>query len=744
MNKTIEPSILVADRSFRVLRFSLEEALGKPGRLVCSLYDDDAPLPRPGELIGERAVFRLDREDGAEARVYSGLVFSAELAPGEDDVPALEIEIAPRLRELERRADCRIFQEKSVRTIVSEVLEAASIPASSFEWRLAEDHPDRVYVAQYRETDLDFVMRLLAEEGIWFAVVTQDDEDRIVFCDAPDGLGDVEGEKTLTYFEDFGFETSSPRVHRVTRAARVRSDKVFVRDYDPEKPSVAVEGEAEGEDPGAHSLEIYEWPARTSSGDEAKQRARVLCESVQADRDVVSGEASTLGLLPGRRVSIDGHPYDPINEEYLVTESALVGRFPRSFSPSDFELRVSFSGIPTAKSRYRLPRRPRARELSGAQTALTTGPSGEEIHTDKAGRVKIAYPWDRSGRTDDTSSLWVRTLQLPIGGSMLLPRVGWEVVVNHEGGDVDRPLVFGRMYNALTMPPYGLPGGASKSALQTATTPGGGSVNELRMGDGAGQESLSFNASKDMSTQVNNNMTESIGNDLSRKIGAKQSRSVTNSQTETIGADESLTVSGNQSIKVETFHVDQIGGSHTLTIGGNRDMKVGGDHKRDVGGSVTHTTGGNAVDLVVGSVSEDVLGSAKVNVGAALVDLAVGNRTVDVGANRTETAGAAKVVAVAGGRAVDVGGSLDVKAGGAIINVASGTRAEKAGGTFTELAAGAQIVKAANVVFEGQSMVTLVMGASVLSLTPASVIILGVSVKLDGDVKDTAALIVDN
>ncbi|WP_437746598.1 type VI secretion system tip protein TssI/VgrG [Sorangium sp. So ce1504] len=748
------PSLSVEGKIYRVLRFELTEQLSELTRLECELLDDEAALPRPKEVLGKRAVFTLSRSDDTQTRSFAGTIVLAELVPDPDDVPTLRIEVAPALWNLGQRSDCRIFQDKSAVDIVKEVLEGAGVPAAQQDWRVTEPHPTRVYTVQYRERDLDFVHRLLAEEGIYFAIHMKDDEDVVVFGDSPTGLEDIEGATSLPFFQDFGVEGFADRVVRLSREVSVRSDKVFVRDYDPEKPSTKPEASAEGSDPGEHVLEIYEHPARTADASVAERLAKVLLDSVQAERDVVHGESGSLALLPGRRFSVDGHPYDPLNQEYLVVRARIAGSRPRNFELSgragaedgarDLRSSCEFWGVPTGSTRYRPPRRAREQVIPGTQTAMTTGPSGQEIHTDAGGQVKVSFHWDRSGKKDDTSSRWIRTSQVPTGGSMLLPRVGWEVTVRHVEGDADRPFVMGRMYNALTPPPYALPKEAGKSSLQTATTPGGGSTNELRMSDTKGGEEMFINASKDMSTEVKNNATESIGNNHKKKIGADQTTNVTDSMTTSIGSNQTLSVSGNQSMKIETFHVDDMGGDHSLSIGGNRDMKIGGDHKRDVTGNSSLTVSGNQIDLVVGSVTDQTLAGFNHEVGAALVELALGHRSVTVQGDRSETATGAKVIAVKSGRGVQVGGSMNVKVGGAIVNVANGNRVESSLGTYTELAGGAQLVKANNAVFEATGALTLVMGASILSLTPASVAIIGVSAKLDGDVSDTAALVLDN
>lgn len=741
------PSVTIAGKGYRVLKYELEERLSELSTLYCELFDDQEELlPPPGDVLDQEAVLTIERADGSQVRSWVGKVVSAEVSPDDDDVPALRVVVAPRLWNLKKRADCRIFQDMSAVDIVKKVLLDAGVPPAQQDWRVTEDHPSRVYTAQYRETDLDFIHRLLAEEGIYFALHTRDDQDLLVFGDDPSGLGEIEGQTTLPFFEDFGVEGSADRVLCLSKTARVKSGKVFLRDYNPDKPSLKLEASVEGSEAQTHDLEIYEYPARCEDEANAKRLARVLLDSVQADRDVIHGETGSLALLPGLRFTIDGHPYDPMNQEVLVIRSRIVGEQPRDFNNGAgrvAKLDIEFWAVPTETARYRPPRRLREQRIIGAQTAITTGPGGEEIHTNASGQVKVSFHWDRSGKKDDTSSRWIRTSQVPTGGSMFLPRMSWEVTVRHHEGDADRPFVMGRVYNAVTPPPYALPKHSARSAVQTATTPGGGSSNEMRMSDTKGSEELFFNASRDMDTKVKNNATESIGNDSKKKVGSNQKREITDSSTVHVGSNQELQVGGNQTIHVETFMVDEVA-NHSLTIGGDRDLKVGGDHKRDVGGSSKLDVGSNQLDLVIGSVTDSTLANFKHDVGAALIELAVGDRTVTVGADIDEHAGAAKVIAVRGGRGVDVSGSMTQKVIGAIVNVASADRAETAGGNFTEVAVGAQLIKATNVSYEADSLLTVVMGASILSLTPASVAVLGLSAKLDGDVSDLAVLIVDN
>ena len=747
-NILVEPTIEVEGAPYRVLRYDIIEDMFEVGRLHCEIMDDEADAPDPASLINKAAELTLHRSDGAPKRHFYGKIVTAERAPNTDDIRTVHLEIAPALWQLGKRADCCIFQKMSVTDIVKKVLEDGGVPPDQQEWKTSESYSPRDYTVQYRETDLDFVMRLCSEEGIYFAVHHKNGKDMVVFGDKPDGFGDIEGTKTLGFIAEMGGHAAADKVMRVSRSAKVKTDKVMLRDYNPEKPKLKLEATVEGTDDGAHNLEIYAYPGRFADPGAGKRLAQILLDSIQAERDIVRGDTGVLTMAPGLRFDIEEHPYDPLNEEYMVTRVRFQGTTPRQGQQKGGEKAAPrytchFWGVPTATVKYRPPRLGREAIIPGVQTAFTTGPGGQEIHVDAAGQVKAQFHWDRLGKKDDTSSRWMRTSQVPTGGSMLLPRMTWEVAIRHNEGDADKPYVMGRLYNGTIPPPYALPKEAAKSAVQTATTPGGGSSNEIRTGDSKGAEEIFMNASKDMTIEVKNNLTEHVGNDMKRKVGSNQKKDVTDSSSANVGSNQKVTVSGNQTVHVETFMVDDIGGNHELKIGGNRDMKVGGDHKRDVGGASKLDVGGMHIDLVVGSVTDKTLASFKHDVGAAHVLITIADHTITVGGSRNESVGALKIIAVKGGRGVEVGGSMTTKVAGAIINIANGDRTEKAGGTFTEVAAGAQLVKATNITFEATGMIAVVMGASTLILLPALVAIAGVSAKLDGNVSDLG-IVFDN
>ncbi len=747
----IKATLQIAGEDYDVLECHVVERLDEIPRLEARLYKDGG-IPKPASVLNAALAFQIGTMEAFDrGRHFKGVVVEAERRVDGKGRPFLRVVACPLLFNLTKRTDLRTFQKMKVDAIAKAVLEGAGV--TQIETTLGGSYDEREYVVQYRETDFDFLRRLLAEEGIAFAF--DHESEKVVLFDDPHGLGDAP-DATMPYRPEFGFEQAEASVQKVSQRARVVSDKVYLRDYDFKRPRFTVEGEAESEDAGEHALETYEFPARSVKEATVKRWAQVLMDAIQCRREIVQGKTTSWSLYPGFKLTIEDHPYGELNQELLAIGVELSYENERSPFKKPGRLRrgregheetgsstsLVFDAIPTKISKYRPERRPRAREIAGVQTGVTTGASGQEIHVDDAGRVNVLFPWDRLGKKDETASLPMRTIQMPTGGSMLLPRVGWEVYVQHDEGDVDLPLVMGRLYNAEKPPPYALPGGAARSSVQTATTPGGGSSNEMRTDDSKGSEEMFFNASKDMTVMVNHNATTSVTNNATLDVGGDQTLDITNSLTLSIGADHTVDVGGDQKWSVETYKVDQCAG-HTYDVGGNRDMKVGGDHKHTVTGSESVEVGSMKTDLVVGSISEKADGEMTLDVGAARVSLTAGSYNTEIGGNHTEELGAAKVVVSFGAIGIDAK-SLNTQIGGARVNLLDGSRVENSGASYMAVAAGATFVKADNIQFEAEGAITLVMGASILSITPASVAILGASLKVDGASADTAALILDN
>jgi type VI secretion system secreted protein VgrG len=734
----IHATLGIDGNALHVLAYSLRRQLFAVDSLEVTISSTGEQLPEPATLVGKDARFALRRDIGGEF-YFSGVVVMACQSEGEDDVRTLNLEISPELWHLSRRSHHRVFQNMTVKDVTEQVLTSAGVAAVR-NWSLDGNHPSRLYITQYNETDLEFVQRILAEEGIYFATDDTDAQSTVHFSDNPTGFGDVDGPSTLQFLREFGWEGADDTVSKLTLTERIASDKATIREFDWNSPKVDLTSTVEAQDGRAHAAESYRFPGRATDLGQLKTRTNCLLEALRVDRLVLLGETGSFALRPGLRFSVDGHPYARINAGYLVTEVRVNGKrehqhAERRAEGESYVSRVEFSAIPTTEGRYRPKPRSPMRKIPGLQTAVVTGPSGDEIHTNEHGQVTVLFPWEGDKPADHNSSSWKRTSQVPLGGSMLLPRMHWEVAVSAVEGDVDHRMVMSRFYNADTMPPYALPEKKAAMSLQTNTTPGGGTSNEIRMSDNKGEEEMFFNGSYDMSVNVGNNATESVGVNYKTQIGANHTLKVANSMMANVGSNQTINVSVNHKTSVATLSVDEIGGDHTLTIGGKRTMMIGGDHRRTVAADSTETVGASRIEAVVGAVSDATMANMTQTAGAALVEVTAASRSLIAASARSETTGAAKVILAKGGRGVEAS-SLAVTVGGAVLNIVKGNRTAKAGAALNDTVAGAQIIKADNVTFEAETALSITMGASTITLTPASVIIAGASIKVDANSVD--------
>jgi type VI secretion system secreted protein VgrG len=726
----------VGGESFEALGYDLERRLSAVEVLRCVVHRPDGQPVEPDSILGKRGSFELRSSGDEQQIVFLGEVVAARHRSDAKGHAVCEVRVKPPLWRLSQQRNSRTFQNQSVPDIVRSVLEGSGIAAAQQEWP-SSSFPPKTYVVQHRESDLEFCERLLSEAGLYYSMRHDAGADAPVVCfeNSPTGFS---GDKpTLPFRDTFGHEAIGEAASHVRRAGRVTVGRVAVRDYDPLRPQLKLEGSVTGH-ADDESLEVYEYPARQLEPDQISERAQVLSESLSAERDVLAGQTGSLRLSPGHQFELEEHPYEPMNGTYLVTSLRFSGERGGEFALDEarqgFRHRCDFEAVP-AGVQYRPPHRLPARQSAGLQTALTTGGAGEEIKVDDHGRVKILYPWDRKGARDEGSSTWVRTSQVPTGGSMLLPRVGWEVTVAHSEGDVDTPVVMGRLYNGVTPPPYKLPDHAASSSLQTNTTPGGGSTNELRMSDTKGNEHMLLNASRDMTVDVGHNTTQSVGNDHKIKVGSNQKFSSTDSVQHVVGANQKLDVGANQSVKVGTLMVEQIGADHSLSVGANRSHMIGGDHRRTIDGASNHEVGGNEIAVVVGDVSNSTAAAYSHTVGAAFIQMAGADRSLLVGGARSEVTGAAKVILAKGNLGLEAG-VLSLSTGGAVVANIKGDASETSAQAYTETVAGANSIKAKNVVFEAQTEISITMGGASIKMSPADVKISGAAIKIDGNVVD--------
>jgi type VI secretion system secreted protein VgrG len=557
-----------------VLAFREEHRLGRPAEatITCQLpaYVD------PEELLGGGAslAFALAEEDPHR---FSGVVDAVTVIGstemGNQSVHHVRFHVVSQMALLDRSFGCQIFQEKDVKEIVSAMLEQAGIAAGAVSWKLKGSYPKREYCVQYQESALDFVSRLLEEEGIYFRSEAGDEGETIIFEDDSTTAPPIDGSAELPFRRKTGLELEQDAVYQIDERSRVVSGKFVLRDYDFKRPKLDMTGTATADVDA--DLEVYDFPGLYVEPAEGKRLAQVRLEAAQAERRTLRIEADCLRLGCGRQIEITEALHDEINGKYVLT--ALVHQMGHGEGSSP-TYRAEAEVVPQAV-KFRSPRLTPTPIIEGPQTASVVAPKGapsEEIHTDEHGRSKVKFHWDLGPEQDDKASCWMRVGQLQTSGSVILPRIGWEVIVEFLEGNPDRPIVSGRLYNGVFMPPYQLPEGKTRTALMTRTTPGGAGANEIRFEDKAGSEEIRIQAQYDQTITTANNKTKNVGNNETRtvkvnsetSVGADQTVKITKGAQSAVGADESITVGGNRSVEVNAVTALNVGGSSTTSVGG--------------------------------------------------------------------------------------------------------------------------------------------------------------------------------
>jgi type VI secretion system secreted protein VgrG len=650
----------------------------------------------------------------------------------------------PREWLLTQRSGYAAFQGKSARDIIQSVLEASGTPSADIVFRLSGSYASRPYCVQYSETEWRFVQRLCAEEGIscWFDAVGE--KPVIVFGDAKTSHDGIDGNLVVP-FEDRSQMTRIPSFLELERVDEVGFEAVHVRDYDVRHPSVYFEGKA-----GQGPLEYFEYPARVDQGEAAKARAPIRLQQLQKWTVHARGVCDDVRVQPGRILAVEGCSDAALNVRYLVVEAThyhartlrageeVAFRSTVRMVPED---RLPFRpDVPHRRAPSLSPRSPRhgrphdedgARVVmvEGFEPAVTTGPAGEEIHVNDLGELKVAFPWDRSGTTDDKSSTWARCVQMGMGGAMLLPRVGWEVPVMYFDGNPDRPLVLGRAYNGRGVVPYGLPHAAATTTFQSATSPGGGSTNEIRMKDGAGGQEMFIHATKDQSVNVGGSQTHDVGADETHDVGLSLGISIDGTHKHSVGGDQKVDVSTDFALKVE--------GARSETVAALEHSKVTGNRTCSAKGGYTETVGAlyglecNQANTDVKAAYSQLIGASRAYAaGMGSNESVAGARASSVGGMRNIVSAKAAGDSVTGALSITAGGN-SVKAGTAIVTK-SLTSSGKISCSSANLSAGKPLViKSPQITFDVSGDLT----AGALSMTGGALKSTKGTVKVDGTIK---------
>lgn len=585
----------------------------------------------PARILGQGVSISVNLNDGT-FRDFSGLVCEFEQGIRNTRFTSYNITIVPHVWLLTQRSQSRIFQQVSVPDILRQVLDGFE-----FSIQLQRTYKPRNYCVQYRESDFDFISRLMEEEGIFYFFVNADGRDKLVIADVAQAHPDCPEKSELEYFRIDDENDHISTISSFGFATRIKPGKVSLADFNFQLPTNRLDASTGtvSEYGQSSKLEQYEFPGgyarkydgvSPSGGDADSQLQDVFPDREQTSKNRIEmydaavsngiGESDCCVLTSGHRFTLKNHPTKATDGKYVVTSVSHTAKQSPSYVSEDsvpmayrneFECIRYGEGKPTFRPQRTTPRP----TVMGAQTAFVVGPAGEEIFVDKYGRIKVMFPWDRDGSNDGSSSCWVRVAQSWAGnkwGTMFIPRIGMEVLVDFIHGDPDHPIVVGCVYNPQAMPPYDLPAEKTKSTMKSMSTKGGGGFNELRYEDLKGSEQIFMHAQKDLDLRVKNDRRELIGND--------RHLIVTRDKRELIKRDDHQIVERNEIIKIT----------------GDYSRDVGGKIAQKTGQSYSHEIGTNSAEKIGGNCSIDVSGSYSVKAKQIVLEAEMG-LTIKVGGN---------------------------------------------------------------------------------------------------------------
>jgi type VI secretion system secreted protein VgrG len=633
-----------------VVAFTAREGLSRIFDLDVLVLADDPDLDLDALVTG--ALLLDVQPPVGEPFCLHGIVSEAEYLRPIEQHHLLRLRARPHLASMAYRVRSRIFQDRSGVEVAKEVLKGAGVDGAAVAWSVAT-YPKREYITQWKESELAFVLRLLEDAGVFFWFEHGPDGHLLRLADDHAAHAPIEGASELRCVDEAHDEAGAEWVTDLVLRLRPSVETYELREWTPlatERPIVSRVEAGPGK-----AFEWYQYPSGATTPSALRRAAQDRLSAARAGRDLLGGVGNSPRLAAGRTFDlVDAVPAE-LCRSWLVTE--LVRRFEDpSLMPGGARAasyRASFRAIP-GDVEYRPPRTTPRPRIFGKESAVVTGPAGEEIHVDRLGRVKVHFYWDREGKVDDHATCWLRVQQQNTASSMILPRVGWEVDVGFLDGDPDRPVVLQKLYNLETMPPYPLPDCLTHSSLQSSSSPGGGGTNEVRMNDSAGEMEFFVHAQRDLAITAGHDLTERVGRNAKLQVTADASAAVTGHEQVKVGASRSTSVGGSR--RQETL------GDRTTKVGATDELGVGGLCSLTVKGNQTEQVGAVRTVLVARAI-DTVNGGLEVRVGGALAWTAAMSMVEAVAGSKTEMVGGAKVELIAKAKAEQVGGSKTLTAG---------------------------------------------------------------------------------
>jgi type VI secretion system secreted protein VgrG len=595
-------------------RMTAHEELSRLSEFEIDLLSEQGDIP-PIKILGKNVTVKLELQDG-NTRHFNGYVTRFQQTGLHGRYHAYRATVRPWLWFLTRTADCRIFQEMTAPEIIKQVFSDHTL--ADVKDQLTDTYRKRTFCVQYRETDFDFVSRLMEQEGIYYYFTHAEDRHTLVLADSYSAHSAAAGYETLQYVDaERVVRPEQEYISRWSYACQIQPGRYEIDDYDFERPGVDLLVRARPtRDYALAEYEIFDYPGAYSKNADGDQYVRVRIDELHAQCEIARGESNARGLAPGSLFKLAGHARADQNREYLVLAASYVMSFNEyeTGEAPGATCTCGFSAL-DSKQQFRPQRITRKPIVQGPQTAVVVGPAGDEIYTDKYGRVKVQFHWDRYGKKDENTSCWIRVSQPWAGkgwGSVSIPRIGQEVIVEFLEGDPDQPIITGRVYNGENMPPYALPKEAVVSGLKTNTHKGKG-YNEMSMNDTAGKEAITIHGQYDMNTTVQHDQTNTVNNKF----------------TETIKSDAKITVTEG------TYSHDVAANTATYHVKGALTENYDATQATTVKNNITITSTGGAIALSSDSqhVYINAATSIQLHVGASMIWMDSGGQIKIQGTN---------------------------------------------------------------------------------------------------------------
>ncbi len=604
-----------------------EQRVSEPFRYTLDCFSQQGDIELKA-LMAQPARLSVLQADGGYRHLH-GLVSEAALLGEDGGVTYYQLTLVPWLEMLKLGRNSRIFQNRSAVDILEQVFDGHDLARGGYRFDLRREYPARSYCVQYRETDLAFIERLAAEEGLFFFHEFEERDGgahRLIFADDPKVLTNV-GERS--YHSRAGGTAPTRHVRKLSQTARVAAATATLKDYSFKNPAYAQLHEHLGREVESHGqrddYEHYDYPGRYKQDASGKPFSRIRLEQLRREAITAHADSDLPELAPGVRFILTDHDTDNLNRDWQAIEVSHVGEQPQALEEDGIT-----QGDANGMTRYynhvtlipgdtpwRATPNPKPR-VDGPQVAFVVGPEGEEIHCDEHGRVKVQFPWDRYAEPDDTASCWVRVAQGWAGGgygSIAIPRIGHEVIVSFLEGDPDQPLVTGRTYHAVNTAPYPLPEHKTRTVLRTQSHKADG-FNELRFEDEAGEEQIWLHAQKDLELLTLNDRTEEIRHDSFLKVKNDRISEIGNDDHHTVHGNRFEHTEGQQHLTVQgTLHVKA--GQAWLSESG-RELHIRAGHKvvLEASDELTLNAGGSFIKLDGGGIT--LVGpSVRVNAGGS-------------------------------------------------------------------------------------------------------------------------------